>query len=128
MTRRNFPASVQREALERSGGICECHLIPHVFKQPCGRPLGAGNTFFEHVDPDFMSKDNSLRNAAALTKTCFKYKTANFDLPRIAKAKRNFDSHNGIRRYKQKLPGHRGSYLKKKISGEVVIRSTGERA
>lgn len=110
--RHEFPASVQREALQRSNGICECHLIPHVFKVFCGLPLGPGNTFFEHIDPDGLRKDNSIRNCAALTKTCWRYKTDHHDLPIIAKAKRNFDSDNGIHRPRRYLPGGRGDPFK----------------
>ena len=106
--RHEFPASVQREALQRSRGICECHLIPHVFKVFCGAALGPGNTFFEHIDCDALRKDNSIRNCAALTKTCWRYKTDHHDLPIIAKAQRNFDSNNGIRRPRRLLPGGRG--------------------
>lgn len=105
--RKEFAASVQREALERSGGICECHLIPHVFKNACGLALGTGNTFFEHIIPDNISKDNSVRNCAALCKTCWRFKTDHHDLPIIAKSKRNFDSDNGIRRPHRSLPGSR---------------------
>lgn len=109
MSRRDeFPRSVKLEALERSGGVCECHLIPHVFKTFCGLPLGTGNTFFEHIVCDEIRKDNSLRNAAVLTKTCWRFKTDHHDLPIIAKAKRNFDSHNGIVRPRRTLPGGRG--------------------
>src|ERR1035437_10319237 len=94
MSRRDeFPRSVKLEALERSGGICECHLIPHVFEVFCGLPLGVGNTYFEHVLPDNISKDNSLSNAACLTKTCFRFKT---------------DYHNVIVRPRRTLPGGRG--------------------
>lgn len=126
MTRRaEFPASVKREAVIRSKGICECHLIPHVFKVFCGRPLGVGNTYFEHILPDNISKDNSISNVAVLTKTCWRYKTDHHDLPIIAKAKRNFDAHNGIRRPKQRLPGGRFDHLKKKMDGTVVNRKTG---
>ena len=105
--RQEFPSSVKREALERSGGICECHLIPNVFKVFCGLPLGVGNTHFEHVIPDNISKDNSISNIACLTKTCWRYKTDHHDLPIIAKAKRNFDTHNGIVRPRRTLPGGR---------------------
>jgi hypothetical protein len=110
--RAEFPASVKREALERSNGICECHLIPHVFEVACGLPLGPGNTFFEHLLPDNISKDNSISNAAVLTKTCWRYKTVHHDLPIIAKAKRNFDAHNGIHRPRRHLPGWRGDPFK----------------
>jgi hypothetical protein len=128
-TRLNFSAETQRQALARSKGICECHLIPHVFKEFCGRPLGNANTFFEHIDPDGLRKDNSLANCAALTRTCWKFKTHSFDQPVVARAKRGFDKHNGIKDpWRRKLPGGRDDYRKKKVSGSVVIRATGERA
>lgn len=96
-TRNNFTAETKRQAYERSQGICECHLIPHVFKVACGRPLGAGNTFYEHIDPDAISCRNDLDNAAVLTKTCWQIKTATYDLPVIASTKRKHDRHRGIR-------------------------------
>jgi hypothetical protein len=121
--RNNFTKKTQREALERSNGICECHLIPHVFAVACGRQLGAGNTFFEHVDPDRLSGNASLENCAALTKTCWQIKTATYDLPIIAKTQRIFDFHNGVKDpHRRKLPGGKDDRLKKKISGEVVAR------
>lgn len=108
MNRRSeFPASVKRDALKRSDGICECHLIPHVFKTFCGLPLGPCNTFFEHIDCDEIRKDNSLDNCAVLTKTCWRYKTDHHDLPMIAKAKRNFDAHHGVVRPHRQFPGNR---------------------
>lgn len=96
MPRLEFTTATKREALARSGGICECHLIPHVFKVACGLPIGPANTFFEHVVCDQLRPDNSLDNCAVLTKTCWKFKTAHFDQPKIAKAKRNHDRNNGI--------------------------------
>lgn len=129
MSRLNFTTDTQRKALARSKGICECHLIPHVFKEFCGRPLGNANTFYEHINPDGLRKDNSLENCAVLTRTCWKFKTHSFDQPVVARAKRVSDRFNGIRDpWKQRLPGGRGSYLKKKITGQVVVRATGERA
>ncbi|MDP2410400.1 MAG: hypothetical protein Q8M26_08945 [Pseudolabrys sp.] len=129
MTRLNFTTDTQRQALARSKGICECHLIPHVFKVFCGLPLGNANTFFEHIDPDGLRKDNSLSNCAVLTRTCWKFKTHRFDQPVVARAKRISDKHNGVKDpWRQQLPGGRDSFLKKKINGRVVIRATGERA
>lgn len=129
MTRNNFTKETQRQALERANGICECHLIPHVFKVFCGLPLGDGNTFFEHIDPDAICGRNDLANAATLTKTCWRYKSSFYDQPIIAKVKRVSDIAHGIKNpWRQKLPGGRGSFLKKKMDGSVVIRATGERA
>ena len=116
--------AVQREALWRSKGVCECHLIPHVFSTRCGRPLGVGDTFYEHIVCDQITKDNSLENCAVLTRTCWRLKTASYDLPTIAKAKRNFDRHYGITDpWRKCLPGGRHDELKKKMNGAVVARS-----
>lgn len=129
MTRLEFTTATQRQALARSKGICECHLIPHVFKVFCGLPLGNANTFFEHINPDGLRKDNSLENCCVLTRTCWSYKTHRYDQPVVARAKRISDKFNGIRNpWRQQFQGNRGSRLKKKLSGEVVIRATGERA
>lgn len=94
--RNNFTAATKRLAFERSNGVCECHLIPHLFKVACGRPLGAGNCFYEHVNPDAICGRNDLENCAALTKTCWKIKTATHDLPVIAKSNRTRDRARGI--------------------------------
>ena len=94
--RNNFTAATKREAYERSNGICECHLIPHVFKVACGRPLGPGNTFYEHVNPDAICGRNDLDNCAVLTKTCWRIKTDTHDLPVIAKSNRIQDRARGI--------------------------------
>lgn len=95
--RNNFTKETKRLAYERSAGICECHLIPHVFAVACGRPLGAGNTFYEHIDPDAICGRNDLGNAAVLTRTCWKFKTAEHDLPVIAKSNRTRDVARGIK-------------------------------
>ncbi len=88
--RNNFTSETKRQA------ICECHLIPHVFKVACGLSLSPGNTFYEHVDPDAISGRNDLGNCAVLTKTCWKFKTADYDLPTIAKSNRTQDRARGI--------------------------------
>lgn len=125
--RANFSKLTQRLALARSKGICECHLIPHVFDKPCGQKLGTGNTFFEHIDCDALTKDNSLANCAVLVKTCWAYKSAHYDAPVIARAIRRYDHHNGIKDpWKRKLPGNKSSPFKLKIGGGVVDRVTGE--
>lgn len=132
--RNNFSKDTQRQAFARSCGICECHRlaaagVPGFSAEGCGRPLGIGNTFYEHINPDVLSGDNSLENAAALVRTCWRLKTDTYDLPIIAKAERIADSAAGIiDPWKQKLPGGRDDWRKKKLAGPVVNRATGERA
>lgn len=126
--RAEFSSSVKRTALERSAGICECHLIPHVFAVACGRPIGTGNTFFEHIDPDAISKRNDIENCAVLCRTCWRAKTDSYDKPTIAKARRIRDVNFGIKdRWRRRLPGSRDSNIKIKIGGGVVDRKTGVR-
>src|SRR5262245_24353940 len=96
--RAEFTAKTMREAYERSGGICECG---------CGRPLGPGNTFYEHIVQDWLTHDNSLANCMVLTKTCWKLKTAKQDLPVIAKVKRVRDAHRGINPPRRRIAGWR---------------------
>jgi hypothetical protein len=95
--RHEFSAATKREAYERSGGICECHRIPNWPHPICRAPLGQGNTFYEHIDPDAICGRNDLDNAAVLTKTCWHLKTNTIDKPVIAKANRVRDRARGIK-------------------------------
>ncbi len=99
MSRLEFTSKTMREAWSRSGGICECHLVP-MLKRPkgCGAKLTDGNVRYEHIIPDNFRPDNSLSNCAALSKTCWREKTSTYDLPTIAKAKRVGDRAKGIRK------------------------------
>lgn len=118
MTRANFTAKTKRQAHERSNGICECSLIPHVFDKPCGRPIGDANCFYEHVDCDALSHDNSLANCAVLTKACWHYKTNHYDKPTIAKSNHVRDAAWNIKRPKGRpLPGTKASGWRHKING-----------
>lgn len=111
--RNNFTKETKRLAFERSNGICECHLIPHVFKVACGCKLTDGNTFYEHIDPDAISGRNDLDNAAALTKTCWSFKTNSYDKRVIAKSNRTLDRSRGIRGAQfNPLPGTKASGIK----------------
>src|SRR5690349_7040053 len=99
--RREFSAKTKRETLARSNGICECHLILHAMPSdfvPCGLPLGAGNVFYEHIDPDAAGGDNGPANCAALTKTCWKIKTNKYDKPIVKRVKKRRDRNFGIKR------------------------------
>ncbi len=104
--RRNFPASTKRAAYERSQGTCECHRLPHWPHPVCRAPLGQGNTFYEHIDPDAVGGNSDLANCAVLSKTCWRLKTAILDLPLIAKANRVRDRARAIKPIRSRpLPG-----------------------
>lgn len=120
--RREFSPLTKRLALARSGGFCECARVPQLptFGKGCGQRLGEGNTFHEHIICDGLDGDNTIDNCAALVKTCWRQKTDTYDLPVIAKVKRQRDKSFGIRGTLQPLPGGRSSDLKKKMDGTVV--------
>jgi hypothetical protein len=129
-SRSEFPIGVKREALERSGGICECHLVPFLMKlydgKPCGQKLGPGNCFYEHIEPDWITKDNSLGNCCCLVKTCWHAKTNSFDKPTIADVRRQTDRHFGIKAApREVLVGTFRSGIKKTLRGAVLDRETG---
>src|SRR5713226_8649036 len=112
--RREFSAQTKRDAFKRSGGICECHRIPWL-KRPngCDVKLVAGAIFYEHVKTDFHSGDSSLENCAVLTRTCWREKTSEHDLPSIAKTKRVADLAHGIKQhFHRPLPGSFRSGIK----------------
>lgn len=128
MNRRNeFTTETKRAAHNRSGGICECHRIPNWPFPICGLPLGIGNTFYDHVDPDYFSGCNKLDNCAVLTKTCNTLKTSTIDQPRIAKTKRVSDRARGIgcTLKGRPLTGTRASGIKLRMNGGPVWRDSG---
>lgn len=122
-TRREFTSDTKRQAVRRSGGICECHLlakagIPGFRLDGCGLSIGVGNCFFEHVNTSWHSGDNSLDNAAVLTRTCWRNKTRTYDLPKIAKTKRQQNMRFGIKTESGRpIAGTKRSGWKSKMSG-----------
>lgn len=128
--RREFSNPVKRAAFARSRGICECHRItgvPGLLPGGCNKPLGVGNLFYEHINPDGRGGAPSLDNCACLTKTCWRIKTDTFDRPVVAKANRQRDMAIAIRTSAggQKIPGGRSDWWGRKLSGATVIRRSG---
>lgn len=111
MTRREFPKRVQRDAYLRANGFCES----------CGAKLWIGKFAFDHIVPDSLGGEPTLENCSVTCLPCHKEKTANEDIPRIAKAKRVADRHLGFRK-PSRFPCSKASRWKKKITGEVVPR------
>lgn len=117
-TRNNFSPATKRLAYDRSNGICECHLIPHVFPQPCYQPFDSKGIRYEHIDPDAISHRNDLGNCAALRTPCWRYKTDRYDRKVIAKSNHTRDRHRGIRpNVFRPIPGTRASGWRHKMAG-----------
>lgn len=98
MARHEFTKKTKRDALKRSGLICEAvgafYGLPS--GQRCGMSLSSG-VEYDHIVLDANSKDNSLENCAACCISCHRWKTANHDTPMAAKTVRMQDKANGIR-------------------------------
>ncbi len=92
MSRAEFTKPVKREALKRSGGLCEAVGTLYGLQpaQRCNAPLAYG-VEFDHVILEANSHDNSLGNCAAVCKRCHGWKTANHDTPTAAKTVRQQD-------------------------------------
>jgi 5-methylcytosine-specific restriction endonuclease McrA len=115
--RAEFSKKTMREAYERSEGLCE-GLRPS--GERCCAPVDH-KKHFDHVVPDALGGDTSLINCAVLCVPCHKAKTSKIDVPMIAKAKRNYDKHRGIKK-PSRFPGSRDSKFKKRMDGSVVLR------
>ncbi|MBX5154595.1 HNH endonuclease [Rhizobium lentis] len=98
MSRREFTKQTKRDALRRSGLLCEA--IGAMYGLPaghrCNAPLSVG-VQYDHVVLDANSKDNSLENCAAVCVKCHRWKTSNHDTPMAAKTVRMQDKARGIR-------------------------------
>lgn len=109
--RNEFPAKIKAQAALRAKGCCES----------CGCRLRTGYIEYDHEIPDALGGEATLENCRCVCRSCHAAKTAKDDVPRIAKAKRNFRKAHGIKR-KSRFPASRGSKWKKKLNGEVVER------
>lgn len=125
MSRQEFPSKVRKAALERSGGVCECHLlgkagIPGFTVEGCGCPIGPGNVYFEHIIPDGAGGEPTLKNCAAVTKTCGGRKGATFDAGKVAEVRHQFKANWGIKERKGRpMAGTKASGVRKRMNGKV---------
>lgn len=97
--RYEFSKAIKREALRRSGGLCEAAGEVYGLKpgQRCNAPLSHG-VEFDHYPIAATERDSDgLDNCVACCRTCHRYKTSTFDVPMQAKSKRMQDRHVGIR-------------------------------
>lgn len=131
--RNEFTNATKRAAHERSGGVCECHRVRQLpgYGEGCGVRLSEGNTFYEHIEQDYFTSDNSLDNCAVLSRTCWKTKTSTADLPAVAKSKRVRDRGRGIAKQVFKpMPFGRRDKIKismsRRYGHEPVWRDTGK--
>jgi 5-methylcytosine-specific restriction endonuclease McrA len=83
----------------------------------------AGDWHYDHVIPDALGGEPTLENCQVLCKSCHSTKTSKEDVPRIAKAERNFRQNSGIKKAKGRpIPGSKASGLRKRFDGTVERR------
>lgn len=109
--RREFSAKVKADAAIRANGHCE----------GCSRRLLAGDFHYDHEIPDGLGGEPTLENCRVLCRSCHKLKTTKADVPRIAKAKRNFRKARGIKKPSRFQTARSGPF-KAKIGGGVERR------
>ena len=105
MARREFSKPTKRQALRRSGLICEAIGERYGLSDGvrCQNSLGAG-VQYDHAVPDALGGDNTLENCLAVCPKCHRFKTSN-DVAQIAKSNRQIDKRFGIRGTGQKIKG-----------------------
>lgn len=125
MTRRyEFSKQVKREALKRSGGLCEA--VGSVYGQPpnqrCNWTLSQGVEFDHYPEPATDEGSNTLENCVACCPSCHHFKTSTYDVPMQAKGKRVSDKHLGIKKPRNPFPGSKASGWKRKVDGTIERR------
>jgi 5-methylcytosine-specific restriction enzyme A len=93
--RAEFSKATRREAMTRSQGLCE-GILPNGDK--CSANLWQKMRHFDHIIPCEIGGGNELSNCQVLCVPCHGAKTQKIDIPMIAKAKRVYDKHNGIKK------------------------------
>jgi hypothetical protein len=106
--RREFTKNTKRQALKRSGGLCEAvgQWYGLGKGKRCNLPLSHG-LHFDHVNLDANSKDNGLSNCAAVCTKCHAHKTRKHDIPLAAKTVRQQDKASGIKGRQHKWPSRK---------------------
>lgn len=94
MSRIEFPKDVRRDAAARAKGHCE----------DCGIRLRSGEFHYDHINPDYFSKDATLENCCVRCVKCHRRKTSEEDRPAIDRAKRIQDREIGIKRGNYRWP------------------------
>ena len=130
MSRSEFPKAIKREALRRSGGLCEAvgELYGLPFGQRCNAPLSRG-VEFDHfpiaaTEPDCTGLDNCV----SCCPSCHRWKTSHYDVPAQAKSKRVRDKHLGITsKSTLQSPGFRKAPRQSRATSPVKAKFDGDR-
>lgn len=97
--RYEFSKETRRQARQRSEGRCVALGAVYGLEpgERCFAPLDRGVEFDHYPAPATDNGSNTLENCVACCTDCHGRKTAAYDIPMQAKAKRVSDKHLGIR-------------------------------
>ncbi len=127
--RYEFSKPTKREALKRSGGLCEAIGERYGLEpgQRCNAPLAYGVEFDHYPVPATEKDSDGIENCVAACRKCHGYKTRSFDIPVQAKTKRVSDKHLGIKP-KSRLQSRGFPKAEPQHSASRPIQRKGERA
>ena len=124
MKRREFSKETKRQALHRSGGLCEAMGKVYGFEpgKRCLAPLAYGVEFDHYPIRAADGGSNELSNCVAVCKKCHRWKTAKIDIPQSAKGKRIEEKRLGISDAGQGFATNRTGPFRRRVSGRVEPR------
>ena len=114
MRRPSFSTSFRLSLFLEGNGSCAS----------CNTKIAAGQAWdIDHILPIALGGTNEANNLQLLCRACHRSKTAQSDIPRIAKTKRLKAKHLGARSQSHRpMPGSKSSQWKRKMDGSVVRR------
>jgi 5-methylcytosine-specific restriction endonuclease McrA len=75
MTRKNFTVKTKGLIRERSGGVCEVHLVPRCMYPALPEACKRVGTEVDHITPAYVEGPPTVENGAFLCGLCHKLKT-----------------------------------------------------
>lgn len=118
--RTEFSAKVRSAAFDRADGVCECG---------CGRPFTnhpKERPHYDHELPDFLGGKATLENCKVIRVDCHQAKTSEQDMPKIVKVRRETKRRTNTQAVKQKIPGSKGTGMRKRMDGTVEFVGRGK--
>ena len=109
MSRQEFSKKTKLAAWSRCQGKCDS----------CGNKIITGAQY-DHRIACALGGDNDVSNCDVLCRGCHSLKTTREDVPAIAKSRRIRTKAAGISNRKRKIPGSKGTGLRKKMDGTVI--------
>jgi 5-methylcytosine-specific restriction endonuclease McrA len=128
MTRKNFTVKTKALIRERSGGVCEVHLVPHCMYPALPEACKRIGTEVDHITPAYVEGPPTVENGAFLCGLCHKLKTVT-DNKEAKRSNRLAGKTQADKRAQKKTEGRhrpiagRGFAGSRKFNGEVTWKT-----